>query len=70
MRRRRFHVWAVRSVDEGIELLTGRPAAEVHRLVSERLAYYAERAKEAAAGSSEETPAASGRGAVRGRRGG
>ena len=29
VRRRRFHVWAVRSVDEGIELLTGRPAAEV-----------------------------------------
>ena len=70
VRRRRFHVWAVRSVDEGIELLTGRPAAEVHRLVAERLADYAERAKEAAAGSPEETPMASGRGAVRRRRGG
>jgi hypothetical protein len=24
----RFHIWAVRSVDEGIELLTGVPAGE------------------------------------------
>lgn len=75
VRRRRFHVWAVRSVDEGIELLTGRPAAEVHRLVAERIADYAEKAKEAAGGPSGETPmaAAGGRahhGAVRGRKGG
>lgn len=41
----RFHVWAVESVDEGIELLTGRPAAEVHRLAEERLAGYAETLK-------------------------
>ncbi len=50
----RFHVWAVRTVDEGIELLTGRPAGRrqadgtfppgsVHRLVDERLGSYAER---------------------------
>jgi lon-related putative ATP-dependent protease len=50
----RFHVWAVRTVDEGIELLTGRPAGQrqadgsfpegsVHRLVDERLGSYAER---------------------------
>lgn len=32
-----FHVWAVRTIDEGIELLTGREAGEVHRLVEERL---------------------------------
>ncbi|MBI4172456.1 MAG: AAA family ATPase [Actinobacteria bacterium] len=67
VRRRRFHVWAVRSVDEGIELLTGRPAAEVHRLVSERLADYAERAKEAAGEWPAETPPVTAR--RRGRRG-
>jgi predicted ATP-dependent protease len=50
----RFHVWAVRTIDEGIALLTGRPAGRrradgsyppgsVHGLVSARLAEYAER---------------------------
>jgi lon-related putative ATP-dependent protease len=50
----RFHVWAVHSVDEGIELLTGRaagvrgadgqfPEGSIHRLVEESLARYAER---------------------------
>ncbi len=49
-----FHIWAVRTIDEGIELLTGRPAGQrdpdgqypegtVHRLVEERLREYAER---------------------------
>jgi lon-related putative ATP-dependent protease len=49
-----FHVWAVSTIDEGIELLTGRPAgrrradgsyppASVHGLVAARLAEYAER---------------------------
>jgi predicted ATP-dependent protease len=37
VRRGEFHIWAVDGVDEGIELLTGRPAAHVHRLVEERL---------------------------------
>jgi lon-related putative ATP-dependent protease len=48
-----FHVWAVRTIDEGIELLTQRPAGRpdeqghfpdgcVHRLVEERLRRYAE----------------------------
>ena len=48
----RFHVWAVRTIDEGIELLTGRPAGRrradgsfppdsVHGLVAARLADYA-----------------------------
>jgi hypothetical protein len=43
-----FHVWAVHTIDEGIELLTGHPAGErdpqgqypegsVHHLVEERL---------------------------------
>lgn len=49
-----FHIWAVRSIDEGIELLTGVPAGQrdsegqyaegtVHRLVEDRLKEYAER---------------------------
>jgi lon-related putative ATP-dependent protease len=49
-----FHLWAVRTIDEGIELLTGRvagargddgsyPAGSVHALVEERLRTYAER---------------------------
>jgi lon-related putative ATP-dependent protease len=43
VRRGGFHVWAVRSIDEGLELLTGRECAEVHRLVRDRLDGYAER---------------------------
>jgi predicted ATP-dependent protease len=49
-----FHVWAVRTIDEGMELLTGIPAGQrghdghypegtVHRLVEDRLQVYAER---------------------------
>ncbi len=37
-----FHVWAVSTIDEGLELLTGRPAREIHSLVEERLTGYAE----------------------------
>ncbi len=55
-----FHIWAVRSTDEGIELLTGHPAGQrgpdgqypegtVHRLVEERLREYAERLRAFAA---------------------
>ena len=50
----RFHVWAIRTIDEGIEMLTGRPAGRrradgsypdgsVHGLVAARLAEYADR---------------------------
>ena len=50
----RFHIWALRSVDEGMELLTGRapgdrqedgsyPDGTVHRLVQERLRGYTQR---------------------------
>jgi lon-related putative ATP-dependent protease len=41
----RFAVYAVRSVDEGIELLTGVPAKEIHARVEARLADFAERAR-------------------------
>ncbi len=53
VREGKFHVWAVSSIDEGIELLTGRPAGaiaggeyppgSVHRLVGERCRVAAER---------------------------
>jgi lon-related putative ATP-dependent protease len=51
-----FHVWPVRNVDEGIELLTGRPAGQpgsdgtypegsIHRLVQDRLRTFADDAR-------------------------
>jgi predicted ATP-dependent protease len=53
----KFRVWSVRSVDQGIELLTGIPAGEktadgvypagtVHQLVDSRLRQYAQRLRE------------------------
>ena len=33
----RFHVWAARTVDEGLEVLTGREAAELHAAAKQRL---------------------------------
>lgn len=32
-----FHIWSVRNVDEGIEILTGEPASQVHAAVEQRL---------------------------------
>ncbi len=57
VRQGRFHIWAVHTVDEGIEILTGVPAGQrgpdgqypegtVHRLVSDRLRAYAERLRD------------------------
>ncbi|HYB23152.1 MAG TPA: ATP-binding protein [Solirubrobacteraceae bacterium] len=57
VREGRFHVWAVHSVDEGIELLTGLPAGErqadgsypegsLHRRVHDRLGEMARAARE------------------------
>lgn len=53
----KFHLWAVKNVDEGLEILTGKPAGEmrpdgtypegtVHYLVNRRLEQYAQRMKE------------------------
>jgi lon-related putative ATP-dependent protease len=39
---KKFHVWAIDSVDEGLEVLTGRPAKEVHDKASGRLRELAE----------------------------
>jgi predicted ATP-dependent protease len=46
----KFAVYAVRSVDEGVELLTGVPAAEIHARVEARLIEFAEKARAFAAG--------------------
>jgi lon-related putative ATP-dependent protease len=59
----RFHVWAMRTVDEGLELLTGLPAGErgadgrfpedsVNGRVAARLASFAEKARSFARGPS------------------
>ena len=63
VRRGDFHVWAVGTIDEGVEILTGRPAGErradgsydedsVHGLVQARLRAYAERMHEFASPAS------------------
>jgi predicted ATP-dependent protease len=41
----RFAVYAVRTVDEGIELLTGVAAAQIHARVESRLAEFADKAR-------------------------
>ena len=52
----RFHIWAVGTIEEGIEILTDHPAGErgydgkfpegsVHRLVEDRLRHFAEQAR-------------------------
>ncbi len=57
VREGRFHLWSVRTIDEGIELLTGVPAGKkgedgsypvgtVHQLVDTRLRQYAHRLRE------------------------
>ena len=43
-----FHVWVVRTIDEGLELLTGLPAAEVHERARARVEEFAERLRELA----------------------
>ena len=36
-----FHIWAIGTVDEGLELLTDMPADEVHREATDKLDFYA-----------------------------
>jgi len=59
IRAERFHVWAVSTVDEGIDLLTGRPAASVFAAVEATLDRNAERLRrfrtEAPAGTEDAT---------------
>jgi len=47
----KFAVYPVRNVDEGIEILTGEPAAAIHARVEQRLSDYAERARAYVAGA-------------------
>ncbi len=67
VKRGRFHLYAVRTIDQGIEILTGMPAGErrpdgsyqpgtVSRLVDDRLREYAERYREYAASREERRP--------------
>ena len=49
VREGKFHVHAVSTVDDGISLLTGLPAPDVHARVAERLSRYAEKARSFAA---------------------
>ncbi len=42
----KFHIWAVETVDQGIELLTGASSAEIHAAVETRLRQLAEILKE------------------------
>ena len=62
----RFHIYAVSTIDEGMEVLTGRPAGDpkpdgtypqgtVHQLVDERLQQMAEMTKEYAGGLNGDT---------------
>jgi predicted ATP-dependent protease len=56
VRERKFHIYSVKTIDEGIEVLTGAPAGEkepddtypegtIHYLVNKRLTEFAERLK-------------------------
>ncbi len=67
----RFHIYAVETVDQGIELLTGMPAGErgedgrypegtVNRMVEDRLESFAERARAFARSGREESGDSSG----------
>ncbi len=40
--KKKFHLWAINTVDEGLEVLTGRPATEVHEQAGKRLRELAE----------------------------
>lgn len=39
--RGKFHIWAIGTVDEGLELLTDMPAGEVHKEATDKLDFYA-----------------------------
>lgn len=42
----KFHIWPVQTIDEGIEILTGEPAENIHKRVSERLDAFEARLKQ------------------------
>lgn len=44
-----FHIWSVRNVDEGIEILTGEPTSQVHAQVEQRLRAFGQSLRQMAA---------------------
>jgi predicted ATP-dependent protease len=52
----KFAVYAVKSVDEGIELLTGVPAQELHARVEGRLSEFAAKARDFALAAAKKQP--------------
>jgi len=44
---KRFHLWAVDNVDEGIQVLTGWPINKFKKKLTKRLAEFAAKAKKA-----------------------
>jgi lon-related putative ATP-dependent protease len=47
VKEKKFFVYGVRTIDEGIAILTGKPAAEIHKLVDARLVEFARSQKKA-----------------------
>jgi len=45
VRQKKFHIYSVRTIDEGIEILFGKPAAYVHARVDKQLMMYARKVK-------------------------
>lgn len=45
VRDKKFHIYGVKTIDEGIALLTGKPAAEIHKLVNAQLTKFMKRHK-------------------------
>ena len=45
VREKKFRIYGVKNIDEGIAILTGKPASEIHRLVNSRLLKFAKRLK-------------------------
>jgi ATP-dependent Lon protease len=45
VRQKKFHIYGIRTIDEGIEILSGKPAKVVHTKVDHQLAIYAKRVK-------------------------
>ncbi len=46
VREGKFHIWAIKTLDEGVELLTGKPAHEVYEKVAQRLEELSQALKE------------------------
>jgi predicted ATP-dependent protease len=45
VREKKFHVYCVKTIDEGIAILTGKPPEAIHKLVNARLLKFAKRHK-------------------------